>query len=372
MKTRVIQVDRDASPADAAAAGAAALAEGKLVGFATETVYGIGANAALPAALDRLRDLKSRPARPFSLHLGSPGELKRYLRELPADAARLIDRAWPGPLTLLLPTGGTLADDALQAAGLYDMLVSDGLLGVRCPEGEVCEAMLSAAGLPVVAPSANLAGQPSARDAADVLAQLDGRIDLLIDSGATRYGRDSTIVRFDAGGAWQIVREGVLGERTLRRLLLRRIVFVCTGNTCRSPMAAGIARRIFAERLGVGVEELPEHNVEVLSAGIWAGDGQPATPEAVSAAAERGADISAHRSQKLTIELINGADVIFCMSQYHVDEVCRLIGCPDERVRLLDERADIPDPIGGGGRVYRQTAERIDHSLRESLNKGLP
>ena len=371
MATRVIHVETDDQIAAAAAEGAAALKAGQLVAFATETVYGIAAAANLPETMERLRELKSRPSRPFSLHIGRPCEVERYIRDIPAGARRLMARAWPGPLTLLLATGGRLADDALQSAGLHDVLVAEGLLGIRCPQGELCETMLAAAGVPIVAPSANLAGRPSPRDARGVLEQLDGKIDLLIDTGPTRYGRDSTIVQFTADG-WQVLREGVLEERSIRRLLRRRILFVCTGNTCRSPMAAGLARKIIAEQLGVAPEKLAEQNIEIISAGVWAVDGQLATPEAVAAAGEHGADISGHRSQKLTIELINGADLIFCMSDYHVDEVRRLSGTQAVNVRRLDEQADIPDPIGCGGEVYRHTAERIEIALRASLAKGLP
>ena len=102
--------------------------------------------------------------------------------------------------------------------------------------------MLSAVSDPVIAPSANLAGKRSPRTAQEVLDALDGRIDLLIDSGPTSYGKNSTIVKFDHKG-WKIVRRGVFDAETIGKLMRRTILFVCTGNTCRSPMAAGIAKK---------------------------------------------------------------------------------------------------------------------------------
>ena len=206
MSTEVIQARGAEQAAAAADAGAGALRAGKLVGFATETVYGIGAVATRPDAMERLRELKSRPKRPFSVHVGRREDVRRYVRSLPAEAERLIGKAWPGPITLLLPTGGTLADESLQAAGLHDVLCSDQTIGLRCPEGELCRAMLCGVKAPVVAPSANPAGKPPPQDAKEVLAYLNGQIDLLIDTGVTKYGQDSTIVRFDADG-WKIAKE---------------------------------------------------------------------------------------------------------------------------------------------------------------------
>jgi protein-tyrosine phosphatase len=111
--------------------------------------------------------------------------------------------------------------------------------------------MLSAVDSPVVAPSANLAGEPSPRSADEVLGTLEGKIDLLIDSGPTQYGIDSTIVAIDDAG-WRIVRKGVYDQRTIKKFLRRKFLFVCTGNTCRSPLAAGLAKKLLADRLGCG------------------------------------------------------------------------------------------------------------------------
>jgi len=368
MSTHVIHVRSKRDTEAAAAQGVCALRAGKLVGFATETVYGIAAAATRPDAMERLRELKSRPTQPFSVHVGRREDVGRYVASVPAEAERLIGKAWPGPITLLLPTGGTLADENLQAAGLHDVLCSDQTIGLRCPEGELCRAMLCGVKAPVVAPSANPAGKRPPRDAKEVLAYLDGRIDLLIDTGATKYGRDSTIVKFGADG-WKIARRGVLDARTIRRILKRTILFVCTGNTCRSPMAAGLARKILADRQGASVGRLSSRDVEIISAGVWATDGQRATPEAVRAARGLGADIAKHRSQKLTIELINDADLIFCMTDDHVAEVRRLARSADGKIRRLDCDKDIPDPIGGGAEVYRKTAERIERAIIVSLDR---
>ncbi len=369
MATQVLHAGSDKQTRAAARKAARALKAGKLVGFATETVYGIAAVASLPETMERLRELKSRPSRPFSVHVASPDDVGRYVRDAPPDAEKLIRKCWPGPVTLLLPTGGKLAESALQKRGLHDVLVHDGVIGLRCPAEPAAQAMLAGVPEPVVAPSANLAGQPSPRSGQEVLAALDGKIDVLLDSGPTRYGKDSTIVLFGADGKWNVVRQGVLDERAIRRALRTTLLFVCTGNTCRSPMAAGLARKLLAERLGCTIRGLESRGVEVLSAGVVGGGHCPATPEAVAAARHFGADIRHHRSRKLTSELIHDADMIFCMTEFHAEAARELAPAAADRIVRLSAAGDIPDPIGGGGDVYRRTAENLLKAVQERLDK---
>ena len=368
-KTIVHTITDEASQAAAAAAGAEALRAGKLVGFPTETVYGIAVDASNAAALQRLRDLKDRPARPFSVHLGRPEQLSWYVRQVPDEARRLIERAWPGPVTLVLAVEGGLARDDWNTPQLAEALCYEGFIGLRCPSAPASIAMLSQVDAPVVAPSANLAGQPSPRSGRDVIDALDGRIDLLLDAGPTELGTDSTIVRITPGDI-QVLREGAVSPRAIRGLIRRRILFVCTGNTCRSPMAAGLARKRLAERLGVRTSQLGDRLIEVISAGAFAADGAPATEEAVRAAAALGASIGRHRSRRLTAELIRSCDVVFCMTQGHVDQVLRLAPGQGDKIHLLDGDRDIADPIGGGGDVYLTTASQIDRALRTRMDEG--
>ncbi len=371
MKTKVIQIRSPGDVAAAAAQGALALQEGLLVGFATETVYGIAANAANAATMERLRELKSRPTRSFSVHLGRPQDAFRYVAHMPMPARMIIRKGWPGPVTLLAPTGGKLADAALGGAELYGRLVQDDTIGLRCPDEPVTIAMLQQAAVPVVAPSANLAGAPSPRSAQDVLAALDGKIDLLLDSGPTRLGVDSTIVHVGADG-WKIVRAGAVDAASVRRLATCTVLFVCTGNTCRSPMAAGLAVKVLCDELHCRPAELADRGWSVLSAGVYAGGESPATPEAAAAARKLGADISGHRSRKLTSELIHGADMIFCMTDLHVEEVCSLSPPDADKVQRLDPAGEIPDPIGQSQDVYLRTGRRILQAVKDALHTRMP
>lgn len=375
MSTRVITVcdakDSSHSIADAATEGAAALRKGKLVGFATETVYGIAALATNKSAMQRLREIKSRPSAPFSVHVATAEEVTKYVENVPLRAQWLMDRTWPGPVTLLLETSGKFPSKRLsKIPDLHDELTLKGFIGLRCPDEPVARAMLSQVPGPVVAPSANLTGAPSPHTADEVLHALNGEIDLLIDSGQARFSKDSSIVRF-RGNEWELVRKGVLDERMVGKCMKRKIAFVCTGNTCRSPLAAGLAKKFLAERMGCGGGKLRENGVEVISAGLFAGPESKATPEAIHAAAAKGADISRHRSKKITSELIKSCDLIFCMTEFHLKETKRLAGNSPTLIYLLDEQHDVPDPIGGNLDVYEKTAEHIEQALLERIAKGL-
>ena len=163
------------------------LAAGGLVAFPTETVYGLGADATHGEAVARLYDAKGRPAfNPLIAHLADAGAA-RALARLDQAAERLAAAFWPGPLTLVLPRSADCPVAELATAGLDT-------IAVRVPAHPVARAILAAFGRPVVAPSANRSGHVSPTTAQHVLADLRGRIELIVDGGATPMGLESTIV----------------------------------------------------------------------------------------------------------------------------------------------------------------------------------
>jgi L-threonylcarbamoyladenylate synthase len=187
------------TPEDAAEAGAL-LARGGLVAFPTETVYGLGADAGDSAAVATLYAAKGRPSfNPLIAHIPSISEA-RSIGVFDAYAEQLVAAFWPGPLTLVLPAAPGCSVCDLARSGLDTV-------AVRAPDHPVAQAVLRAAGRPIVAPSANRSGRVSPTTAAHVLADLDGLIDAVVDGGATRVGLESTIVAC-LGGSPTLLRPG--------------------------------------------------------------------------------------------------------------------------------------------------------------------
>ena len=203
-------------PAGAAAVAAAAriLAEGGLVAFPTETVYGLGADAANPAAIARLYQAKGRPAfNPLIAHVGDIAAARQIAR-FDASAVALAEAFWPGPLTLVLPKAPDCAVADLATAGLETV-------AIRIPAHPVAREILREFGGPVVAPSANLSGHVSPTTAAHVQSDLAGRIDLIVDGGAVEVGVESTIVGcFDEP---MLLRPGGVPRAEIERVLGRAL-----------------------------------------------------------------------------------------------------------------------------------------------------
>ncbi|RXF74420.1 L-threonylcarbamoyladenylate synthase [Hansschlegelia zhihuaiae] len=198
-----------------AAEGGRLLAEGKLVAFPTETVYGLGADACDPRAVAALYAAKGRPAfNPLISHVLSI-EAAAALGRLDGDARRLAEAFWPGPLTLVVPAAEECAVCDLARAGLDT-------IALRAPDHPVARAVIAAANRPIVAPSANRSGRVSPTSAAHVLEDLDDRIDAVVDGGETRVGLESTIVAC-LGGAPRLLRPGALPRDAIERVLGRSL-----------------------------------------------------------------------------------------------------------------------------------------------------
>lgn len=195
---------------DAAAEAARRLAGGGLVAFPTETVYGLGADAANGDAIARLYAAKGRPAfNPLIVHLPDVAAA-RALALFSEAAERLASAFWPGPLTLVLPKRPGCGIAELATAGLDTV-------ALRVPAHPVTRAILLAFGRPIVAPSANLSGHVSPTSAAHVTADLAGRVDLVVDGGATELGLESTIV--DCTGRPALLRPGAIAREAIERVL---------------------------------------------------------------------------------------------------------------------------------------------------------
>ena len=210
MTTRVVAVDRDQPDPSILDEAAAILRSGGLVAFGTETVYGLGADATNPEAVARIFTAKGRPAtNPLIVHVADLGRALECVAVWPDSAARLADRFWPGPLSLVLPRSDRIPD--VVTAG-------QATVGVRIPASIVARDLIRRAGVPIAAPSANLSNRISPTSANHVLKDLDGRVDLILDSGPCGVGIESTVLNL-TGAVPTILRPGRVTAEEIAALL---------------------------------------------------------------------------------------------------------------------------------------------------------
>lgn len=461
------------------------LEEGKTVIFPTETVYGLGANALSASSVKKIFLAKGRPSdNPLIVHIGSRDILTYLVKEIPSIAEELMDRFWPGPLTLIFKKSDLVPDDV---TGGMDTV------GIRMPSHPVAKRLLELCNVPVAAPSANRSGLPSPTVFSHVKEDMDGRVDAMIESGDCQVGVESTVLdisgevpvlyrpglvtleqleeilgdvkvltkakegetpkspglkyrhyaphapveilhgsieqvesyvnmrcskekvgmlvfdefpTFDkrlqvvslgskndasaaaknlfAGlreldkkgvslilapeipdtGVWRAVKNRLYraaGERVVDLEKLRTVLFVCTGNTCRSPMAEGLLRE-------KGLE-----NILAFSAGIFA-DGSAASANASSVMKERGIDISKHCSTQISLELVNGASLILAMTQSHKMMILSMFPQMQNKVFTLGEWSgayeDVQDPYGGTEEEYRSCCRQLEELIERGIRKN--
>ncbi len=375
MDTQILTLNGGPGDAEIITFAAHRITQGALVAFPTETVYGI-ACIVRPESLSRLDQVKSREKeKRYTLHIADKSTLPHYVPSISSRCRRLIERGWPGPITLIFSLTPDQIDHKRQELGeqTVGILYRNSSIGIRCPANPVSRTLLSQIPIPVVAPSANRSGQAPARNAGEVMDTLQGHIDILIDadkveSARPRYGKSSTIVRVTESD-FEILREGVCTKNDIHDLSLFRVLFVCTGNTCRSPMGKVLCEQLISEYFHCKVDEIELFGYKVISAGVMAASDSPASPEAVQTAAQYGLDLTGHRSRPLDAALIGSADRIYAMSRGHLDRIVSLCPVVKERCRLLDDPDDIPDPIGAGVEAYRVAADRIKRALKNRMKE---
>ncbi len=343
---------------------------GKLVAFPTETVYGIACRIQNDS-MARLDSLKGRdPTKHYTLHISQKADLSKYVPTIGLRSQKLIKNAWPGPLTIVFELTDEDIDKqrTIFERGVFENLYKNNSIGIRCPENSIASMLLGSVNNPVIAPSANIGGQDPAVDAEQVFAQFPHQLDLILDGGPCKYNKSSSVVKIGKKGV-NILRAGVYPQEEVLELSEVKILFVCTGNTCRSPMAEGIFQKYLVEKLGVDVDHLSEVGYKVRSAGTLGVSGLPASVEAVSACAKRGVDIRGHRSSTLSRELVRESDFVFAMSNSHREQVIALDPEAADKCVLLVDGKDVLDPIGQPLDVYAGCADLIEAAIKEKFDR---
>ncbi|MGE4285911.1 MAG: L-threonylcarbamoyladenylate synthase [Phycisphaerae bacterium] len=365
MQTLIIT---DISPDSPELARAAAIIRnGGLVAFPTETVYGIAARAD-SKTVEKLSVLKDRSeGKYYSLHIARPEDLADYVPYISRGAKKLVDNLWPGPLTLVF----SIAQDKLAACSKrigkkYDWVYHNSSVGVRCPDNPIASRLLELAGVPVVATSANISGEPPAVEGVEVIRQFDGLIDAIIDDGKCEEALSSTVAMVGSSGV-NVLRQGSVSAEEIRDISMLRIAFLCDSNLLCGRVAELLCKSELAAVAGCSIDELPSRGYSITSAGVKVIKDMPVDPIVVEFAAAFGEDLEGVCCRAVS-ETDLASDVIFVMEQSQKQRIVEFYPHLEDRCILLAGDRDLCEPDRESV-VFDEFVRLVRQFIRERLEE---
>jgi len=334
------------------------LKSGGVVAVPTETVFGLVADARKEEAVKRIYRIKERPeSKPLTAFVKDIESLRNLGEYAHPGVENLIGRFMPGPLTIIMK-----AKPDVPAPIVSD----EGKVGVRIPDHPVIKEILAKLDFPLASTSANISGKPPLFSFKDVKSILGDKVDYVVEEDAD--GKLPSTVLDVSENVPVLNRKGPVSLLDIEEILedeikfsedlILDIIFLCTGNTCRSPMAAWILKNKLDEDLIL--------NVEVVSRGTDASSGMPMNEFAVEVLKEKGYRVGPHFSQRLTESDVKAADIVYCMEKYHLDRV-REISERNVARMFSPDGEEVPDPIGHQLSFYRIVREMIEHTIENHI-----
>lgn len=356
-----IFLDEIADAQEAVRSVVAELQAGQIVCLPDECGWLLAGLATCQSAAESMQaNLHAAPRLISAVAIAHPSVLADYVTDPPRLLSKLSVRCWPGPLVLRggAPESQGLARQWPAAARKWASTAAG--RAFYCPAESFTREVLRCISSPVLC----LLGQH--RDG-PLPSELPSPPSLNVRARTPRFSEGPTVVAVGRQ-QFQVERAGVVSERMLARLAGEVYLFVCTGNTCRSPMAESLFRKMLADRLKCREDELLDRGYVVISAGLAAYKGAAASPEAVELLRQEGIDLSGHESQPVTEELLFHCDHILTMTRSHRDAVLSAYPELAEQVRLLSpEGRDVSDPIGAGMEEYVRCRDEIARYLEQML-----